>query len=275
MMHANDLRALLPAVLDAVEGAGRTLLARFSADARPDDLTQLLAAIEANDVSVSDTLRDRLLRIRPGSGWVDDEEGSGPLPDGEWWIVDAVEGNVNHLHGSAAWAVSATLVLDGLPMLTVVNLPAMGTVYAAVRGQGAMVNRMPLQVSRKTQLQAAIVGTGQARPGEGRAVHAAIGSSVFAMLEAALLVRMAVPATLELIEVASGRMDGFWQYSQVRSGLAAGVLLVSEAGGLVTDTRGRPWSFASPDMLATAPGIHAAAVACLGAVVELADAGQA
>jgi len=275
MMHTNNLKALLPAVTEAVEVAGRTLLARFSSSARPHDLAALLTAIEANDAAVSDALRDSLLRIRPGSGWVDDEEGGGPLPDGEWWIVDAVEGNVNHIHGSAAWAVSATLVVDGLAVLTVVKLPVTGMVYAAVRGQGATANGMPLQVSKKTQLQAAIVGTGQARPGEGRAVHAAIGASVFAMLGSALLVRMAVPATLELIEVASGRMDGFWQYSHVRSGLAAGALLVSEAGGVVTDTHGQPWSFASVDMLATTPGVHAAAVACLGATVDLADAGQA
>lgn len=275
MMHANDLTALLPAVIEAVGVAGDTLLARFSGHARPDGLAALLAAIEANDDSVSGALRDSLLRIRPGSGWVDDEEGGGPLPDGEWWIVDAVEGNVNHIHGGTAWAVSATLVRDGFAVLTVVKLPVTDTVYAAVRGQGATVNGLPLQVSKKTQLQAAIVGTGQARPGEGRAVHAAIGTSVFAMLESALLVRMAVPATLELIEVASGRMDGFWQYSQVRSGLAAGTLLVSEAGGVVTDTHGQPWSFASPDMLATAPGIHADALACLDTAVNPTDAGQA
>ncbi|MBB5610114.1 MULTISPECIES: inositol monophosphatase family protein [unclassified Janthinobacterium] len=275
MMHTNNLKALLPAVTEAVEVAGRTLLARFSSSARPDDLAALLTAIEANDGAVSGTLRDSLLRIRPGSGWVDDEEGGGRLPDGEWWIVDAVEGNVNHIHGSVAWAVSATLVVDGLAVLTVVKLPVTGMVYAAVLGQGATVNGMPLQVSKKTQLQAAIVGTGQARPGEGRAVYAAIGASVSAMLESALLVRMAVPATLELIEVASGRMDGFWQYSQVRSGLAAGALLVSEAGGVVTDTQGQPWSFASVDMLAAAPGVHAAAVACLGAAADFSDAGQA
>lgn len=275
MMHTDQLNALLPTVAKAVDVAGRILLARFSSAARPDDLAALLAAIEANDASVQQTLRDSLLFILPGSGWVEDEEGAGPLPDGAWWIVDAVEGNVNHIHGGTAWGVSATLVCDGLAVLTVVNLPALGMVYAAVRGQGATVNGMPLQVSRKTQLQAAIVGTGQARPGEGSAVYGAIAASVSAMLASALLVRMAVPATLELIEVASGRMDGFWQYSQIRSGLAAGALLVSEAGGLVTDTAGRPWSFASRDMLATTPGVHAAALASLSTVIYPTDAGQA
>jgi predicted dinucleotide-binding enzyme len=60
--------------------------------------------------------------------------------------------------------------------------------------------------------------------------------------------------------VAAGQIDGFWQYTDVRSGLAAGALLVSEAGGVVTDTRGRPWTLASEDFLACAPGVHREAV---------------
>ncbi len=138
-----------------------------------------------------------------------------------------------------------------------------GETYTAIRGGGAFVNGAALQVSRKTELGAAILGTGQARPGEDAETHARIGRSVTAMLGAALLVRMSAPATLELVEVAAGRMDGFWQHSQVRSGLAAGALLVQEAGGAVTDTHGQPWTFASEDFLAAAPGVHGAAVAAL------------
>jgi myo-inositol-1(or 4)-monophosphatase len=74
---------------------------------------------------------------------------------------------------------------------------------------------------------------------------------------------MTVPATFELGLVAAGHIDAFWQHSDVRSGLAAGALLVSEAGGLVTDTRGRPWTLASADFLACAPGVHREAVAVL------------
>jgi myo-inositol-1(or 4)-monophosphatase len=258
-----DLKTLLPTVVAAVEAAGHTLAARYSADARPDDGAALIEALTANDAAVTDALRQALLGARPGSGWVEDEEEGGELPAGEWWVVDAAEGNVNHVHGRADWGVTATLVKDGLPQLTAIVLPMRGETYTAIRGVGAFANGAALRVSRKTELGAAILGTGQARPGEGAETHARIGRSVTAMLDAALLVRMSVPATLELVEVAAGRMDGFWQHSQVRSGLAAGALLAREAGGAVTDTRGRPWTFASEDFLAAAPGVHGAAVAVL------------
>lgn len=159
--------------------------------------------------------------------------------------------------------MTATLVRDGLPILAAVVLPMRRETWVGRRGGGAFVNGLSLHVSRKTELRAAMVGTGQARPGEDAATHARVGRSVVAMLDAALVVRMSVPTTLELIEVATGRMDGFWQFGQVRSGLAAGALLVQEAGGTVTDMRGRPWTLASGDFLAAAPGVHAAAIAAL------------
>ncbi len=76
------------------------------------------------------------------------------------------------------------------------------------------------------------------------------------MMTAGLLVRVSVPATLHLLNVAAGRMDAFFQFSDVRADKVAGALLVAEAGGTVTDLRGRPWTAASPDFLAAAPGIH-------------------
>ena len=85
------------------------------------------------------------------------------------------------------------------------------------------------------------------------------------MLAGALVLRMSVPGTLQLIQVAAGRMDGFWQASQVRSGLLAGGLLVAEAGGTVTDLHGMPWNLASDHFLAVAPALHPAAVRVLSA----------
>lgn len=263
MTDISDLKKLLPSVIAAVETAGQTLVARYSPEARPDNAIALLDAIAANDAAVTRNLRDSLLAARPGSRWVEDEEGGGALPDGEWWVADPAEGNVNHIHGRPDWGVTATLVQDGVPVLTAIVLPLTGETYTAIRGGGAFLDGRPIHVSRKTELGAAIIGTGQARPGESAEVHTRIAHSVGVMLGGALLVRMSVPATLELVEVAAGRIDGFWQHSQVRSGLAAGALLVAEAGGTVTDLSGRPWTFASIDFLATAPGIHADAVARL------------
>jgi myo-inositol-1(or 4)-monophosphatase len=263
MTDLKDLEALLPTVVAAVQDAGRTLLARYSPQARQDDGGALAAAIAANDAAVASRLRKALLAARPDAGWVEDEEEGGALPPGAWWVVDAAEGNVNHIHGRPGWGVTATLVEDGLPTLTAVALPMSGETYTAIRGGGAFAGGRALRVSRKAELGAAIVGTGQARPGEDAETLARMARSVGVMLGQALLVRMSVPATLELVEVAAGRMDGFWQFSQVRSGLAAGALLVQEAGGIVSDAHGRPWSFASEDFLAAAPGVHAAAAAAL------------
>lgn len=273
MSHQAELTELLPAITEAVKAAGLRLRARFSsAGAQPENAAALIAAIDANDDAVENMLRSALLALRPGSGWVEDEEEGGALPAGEWWVADPVEGNVNHVHGGAAWGVTATLVRDGEPVLAVVHEPLSGRLHTAISGGGAYRDGERLHVSRKNALRAAIVGTGQARPGEGPAVHAAIAASVGTMLNAALLVRMAVPATFEIVEVASGRMDAFWQYTQVRSGLAAGVLLVREAGGVVTDTHGAPWTFASPDILLAAPGVHGPAVAALAASAAMVPA---
>jgi len=262
-----DDEALLPAVVAAVQAAGARLLDRFSADARPTDRDDVVAAIDANDAASLGLLRDALAQARPGAGWAEDEEGGGALPAGEWWVTDPVEGNVNHIHGMPDWGVTATLVRDNVPVLAVVTVPPTGDTYTAVHGGGAYLDGARLRASAKTDLGAALVATGQATPGEGGETYRRIGQSVTAMLGNALLVRVSVPATLQLVRVASGQLDAFWQFSRVRSGLLAGALLVEEAGGAITDIHGHPWTLTSEDFLATAPGLSAAAAAVLSAIL--------
>ncbi|TDD58432.1 3'(2'),5'-bisphosphate nucleotidase CysQ [Kribbella antibiotica] len=256
---------LIENITEIVQSAGPLLLERFSADARPADGDAIVKAIYANDDAVLALIKEPLLAARPGSGWVEDELEGGALPLGEWWIVDPVEGNINHIHGMTEWSVTATLVRDNEPVLTVVHLPLTGETYSAVAGEGAYLNGERLTVSAKTDLGAALVGTGQARPGESVETFQKIGRSVTAMLTGALIVQTSVPATLRLIQVAAGRMEAFWQHSDVRSGLVAGALLVREAGGLVTDLAGKPWDVTSSDFLASAPGVQQAALDVLAA----------
>lgn len=258
--------ALLPAVVAAVQAAGSHMKSRFSFDAHPGSGEDIVAAIQANDAASLGVLREALAPARPGARWAEDELGRGALPPGEWWVTDPVEGNINHIHGMADWCVTATLMRDNTPVLTVVNLPMTGNTYTAVRGGGAHLDGVRLHSSLKTELGAALVGTGQARPGEDSETYRRIGQSVTAMLGGALVVRVSVPATRQLIQVAAGRMDVFWQHSQIRSGLVAGALLVEEAGGTISDTHGRPWSLTSDDFLAAAPGLHAAAVDVLSTI---------
>ncbi|MFF1284246.1 inositol monophosphatase family protein [Streptomyces sp. NPDC058299] len=258
---------LMSDVTAAVRIAGRTLLDRYTPHARGVSLDEVVQELHANDDAVLDVLREPLLRARRGSQWAEDELAGGALPPGEWWVVDPAEGNINHVHGMPGWAVTATLVRDNEPVLTVVHLPLTGDTYTAAAGGGARLNDRPLKVSAKSGLGAALVGTGQAKPGEDVRTYRRIGDSVTAMLTAGLVVRVSVPATMQLIHVAAGRMDAFWQFSDVRSGLVAGALLVSEAGGTVTDLAGEPWTTAGRDFLAAAPGVHAAALEALSPIV--------
>lgn len=250
---------LLPAVAAAVRAAGADLLTRFVPTTDLLTISSIAEAIRCRDEDSLRVIRPRLQQLRPGAGWVEDELDDGPLPDGEWWVTDPVEGAINYVHGIGEWAVTATLVRDNVPVLTVVHLPVPDITYTAVLGGGSHCDGRQLHVSAKEDLAAALVGTGQASPRETSEIFQLIGRSLTAMMHAAGVSRVSVPATLQLIHVAAGRMDVFWQHSAVRSGLLAGALLVAEAGGLVTDLRGDPWSLRSTDFLAAAPGVHAAA----------------
>jgi myo-inositol-1(or 4)-monophosphatase len=256
---------ILQAVTEEATAAGDRLLAQFSPDARP--ATRVGMAVTGHhieDLALGE-LRPALESLRPGAGWLAEEMETTPVPPGEWWVVDAVEGGVNYVHGMPEWSVTVTLLRDSEPVLTVVRQPAGDRTYTAVRGAGAYLNGGRLRVSAKTSLDAAIAVTGQAEAGQ-EGTFRRIGASVTAMLSRALLVRTFVPSTFPLLLVAAGQHDVFWQYEPVLPGVAPGLLLVTEAGGTASRIDGSPWAPGSPDILVTAPGVHQAAVDALATV---------
>ncbi|MBW8638943.1 hypothetical protein K1W69_17235 [Hoeflea sp. WL0058] len=258
---------LRTATADAVIAAANAIKERFSIDARPADRADINARIEANDEVSMRILREHLAKVRPEARIVEDELAAGLLPQGEWWIVDPVEGAINQIHGMADWCVSATLIRDNRPVVTAVHFPLTGDTYSALKDAGAWQNDVPLSVSAKADINAAMVGTGQASPGESRKTHEQIGASVTLMLQTALTVRVSVPATVQLVQVAAGRMDAFWQFSDVLSGIVSGALLIEEAGGTITDANGAPWSFESKHFVATTPALSAAVTKALSRLV--------
>lgn len=251
---------LLAATTTAVQAAGAHMLSLYRPETRLATRDDVVAAIHDGDRESLSVMRPGLERAYPAAGWVDDELADGALPAGAWWVADPVEGAINFVHGLADWGVTATLVRDNRPVLTVVHLPIAGVTYTAVDGAGAFRDGVPLRASGKTDLAGALVGTGQASPRESGETFQRIGRSLVAMMAAAGVTRVSVPPTLQLIHVADGRMDVFWQHSAVRSGLLAGALLVREAGGTVSDLHGTPWTLHSHDFLAAAPRLHAQAV---------------
>ncbi|HEX7305786.1 inositol monophosphatase family protein [Lentzea sp.] len=243
----------------AVRRAGARLLKRYSTESRTSSLADVIAAVRANDEAVVDLLEPALAEINPAARWLNDEHGSGPIEDGEWWLIDPVGGNLNAIHGMTDWNIGVSLVRDGRPVLAVVYFPLFDEMFTATEGGGAFLNGVRLTVSDKTSLDGALAGTGQAQPGQPAEIAEKTGASFTAMAKAALYVRVSVPVTHQLAQVAAGRMDVHWQHDNVRAH-ASGVLLVQEAGGVVTGLDGEPWTIDTPEYVAAAPGVHGAAL---------------
>ncbi len=256
---------LLTSITGAVRAAGDRLLARYASGARPADRDELLGAIVDNESVSADPLRSALTATRPAACWATEDQDFTELPAGEWWAVDAVEGNVNLVHGSPEWYVNTTLLRDREPVAAVVYQPVGNVLYTAIRGGGAFADGEPMHVSAKSDLGVAIATTGQAEAGQS-ATYGRIGASITAMLEHTLLVRATVPSTTPLLAVAAGHADLFWQYRSSLAGVAAGVLFVTEAGGVVTDLAGAPWHPGSTGILASTPDLHRAALETLSTV---------
>jgi myo-inositol-1(or 4)-monophosphatase len=260
-----DDRALVPLIADAARNAGDLLRSTFTTAARPLRRAEINRAAGHNELLSLEVFQPALALIRQNARWIGDDEETSVLPPGEWWAVDAIEGNVNHIHGLPEWAVSVTLVRDNLPVVAVVHQPVGDRTYAAVRGFGATLNHAPLRVSAKRELAAAIATTGQAEAGQSH-TYRRVGDSVTAMLGSTLLVRVDVPSTFPLLLTASGQNDVFWQYEPNLSGVAAGILIATEAGAAATSIKGEPWAPGHHDLLVAAPALHAAARTVLSAV---------
>jgi myo-inositol-1(or 4)-monophosphatase len=247
---------LLEVTTKAVHEAGEQLRAIGS---RPAYTEALMAALRANDDAVTAVLRPALTTALPGSGWNTDEHGSGPMPEGDWWVVDPVGGNLNAVYGMPDWNIGVSLVRDGRPVLAILHAPAAGETFTAVAGEGALLNGVPVKVSEKTDLAVALTGTGQAQPDRDPARAQRAGAAIAAMMQHALYVRASVPVGHQLAQVAAGRMDLHWQFENLRSHIAP-VLIAREAGATVTDLDGKPWQITSDGYLAAAPGLHTAAL---------------
>lgn len=177
------------------------------------------------------------------------------------WLVDPLDGTVNYAHGYPSWAVSLALSESGQVILAVTLDPLRDEIFAAKRGTGAWCNGEPISVSRIPELRQALVATGFAYR---RATLAENNLAEFsAVMPRVQGLRRAGAAVLDLAHLACGRLDGYWEMHLQPWDWAAGSLLVEEAGGRVTDLRGRPWSLSSRDMVASNGILHEELLSCL------------
>lgn len=153
------------------------------------------------------------------------------------WVIDPLDGTSNYLRGFPHWCVSIALVEGAEPLHGVIFDPLRNELFTATRGAGAQLNERRIRVSERKELNGAILGTGFA-PRERKRVGAQL-RAIEALLESAEDVRRTGSAALDLAYVAAGRSDGYFEAGVHPWDIAAGVLLVREAGGRISDFKGR------------------------------------
>ena len=231
--------ALMNVMLAAARKAGRSLARDFG------EVEQLQVSLKgpANFVSAADhraedILHAELTRARPGYGLLMEERGEIAGADRTHrFIVDPLDGTTNFLHAIPHFAVSIALERDGELVAGLIFNPVSHELFTAERGKGAFLNDRRIRVAARTELAASIIGTGI--PHAGRPSHDVFLAELRAVMATSAGVRRLGAASLDLAWTAAGRLDGFWERNLRAWDLAAGVVIVREAGGYVTDAGGK------------------------------------
>lgn len=229
--------ANLNVMIKAARKAGRSLVKDF----REVENLQVSSKGPGDFVSRADREAERIIReelrgARPTYGWLGEETGTEAGEDPtRRWIVDPLDGTTNFLHGLPHWAVSIALEHKGEIVAAVVFDPAKDELYTAERGDGAFVNDQRLRVSGRRDMNSAIFATGV--PFGGRGTLPATLRDLARLMPVCAGVRRWGSAALDLAYVAAGRYDGYWERGIQPYDVAAGWLLVKEAGGFVEPLR--------------------------------------
>jgi myo-inositol-1(or 4)-monophosphatase len=207
------------------------------------------------DVAVEQMFRSAIgERFPEDSVLAEEMGGSATTPPGPCWIFDPIDGTTNYAHGIPIFCASLALEIDGVPEVAAIFDPTRDELFTATRGGGAFLNERPLRVSDAASLLDAVLVTGFPYD-----VHRRVEEimAVFgAFVGRARAVRRLGSAAIDLCYVAAGRMDGFWEGDLKPWDIAAGALLVAEAGGRVTNLDGTPFSSRAGHVLATNGRVH-------------------
>lgn len=230
--------ALIQVMIGAVRKAARGLTRDFG------ELAELQVSkkgpadyVSAADTKAEQVLFEALTAARPGYGFLGEERG---LIEGtdktHTWIVDPLDGTTNFLHAIPHFAVTAALQREGQIVAGVTYNPASNELYWAERGKGCFLNDKRLRVAARKGLPESVLATGI--PFMGKPGHARFLTELHQIAQRVSGVRRFGSASLDLAYVAAGRFDGYWERGLGPWDMAAGVLLVTEAGGTVSDADG-------------------------------------
>ena len=212
--------------------------------------------VSAADLRAEQVLREELSRARPDYGFLMEESGARPskADSPRRWVVDPLDGTTNFLHGLPHFAISIAVQEHDEFVAGVVYDPVKDEMFHAEKGQGAFHNDRRLRVSSRDAIGEALVATGA--PFLGHGDSALFSAEMDAVMSASAGIRRWGSAALDLAYVAAGRFDGFWERGLATWDFAAGVVLVREAGGYVTEIEGADLTPGSPSILASNAHLH-------------------
>jgi myo-inositol-1(or 4)-monophosphatase len=262
--------APLSPLLEAMIGA-----ARIAGDGLREDFVKVSSLeisrkigpdpVSAADLRAEKALQDALSAAYPDYGVLGEEGGLVAGSDENFtWVVDPLDGTANFLCGLPLFAVNVALVRSGKVVAGVTHLPMLDETFWAERGGGAWLNGQPIHVSGQSELIRSILAVGI--PFAGKPRHAQFVAEMERLTPNVLGLRRLGAAAVDMAYVACGRFDAYWEQSLNAWDMGAGVVIVEEAGGVVTDTRGRPLDLEGGTVLASTPALHSELVAALAPV---------
>lgn len=250
---------LLQAMIDAARTAGDRLREDFAA----------LAGLEVKfkngpgdpfseaDLRAEETVKTMLAKARPTYGFLGEEGGLSKGADAEHvWVVDPLDGTMNFVRGIPLFAVNVALARAGEVIAGVTYVPMTDEMFWAETGGGAFLNGEPIRVSKVDRLEDAVIAVGipfAGKPRQEQFLH-----EIAQLTPRVASVRRLGAGAVDTAYVACGRFDAYWEQTVSPWDMAAGAVLVREAGGVVTDTVGRPLDIMGGNVLNCTPGIHAA-----------------
>ncbi len=207
------------------------------------------------DKMAEQTIIDTIRRSYPGHAFLAEETGEQGQND-YIWVIDPLDGTTNFLHGFPVFSVSIALKYKGRLEVGVIYDPLRQELFTASRGHGAILNNHRIRVSQHKGLEDALLGTGFPFRDH---THLDTYLSVFRnLVKKTAGIRRAGSAALDLAYVACGRLDGFWEFGLKEWDMAAGILLIQEAGGFVSDFQGDQGFLDTGDVVTGGQRVHAA-----------------
>ena len=257
----------MAAMLDAAFAAGEGLKRDFAdiAKLQIQHKQGLDDMFSEADLRAEQTVREMLSAFQPDYGFLGEEGGLVPGKDADnVWIVDPLDGTTNFLIGLPLFAVNVALARQGTIVAGVTHIPLLGETFWAEQGQGAFFNGAPIRVSERQEMIEAVFAVGI--PFASKPRHEQFAAEMAALTPRVAGIRRLGAAAVDMAYVACGRFDAYWEQSVSAWDIAAGVIIVEEAGGIVTDTLGGPLRLDNGTVLASVPQLHSELVAAIAPV---------